>query len=311
MTEPSQCGLLGAGRLVCVVWSVWSPRPLSMPTYNVQEAKTRLSELLGRVERGEEIVIAVRLAGSEARTSRAPSATSVRGSPPERSAGLRCPTERGRALDVGVTYLLDTDVLWLLVDPARIPDDVHHSLADRSNTLLVSAISGFEITKVRIGKPDAGELPTTLASRVAQIGPRNLPVTIEHALFAGSMPWSHRNPFDRLLASQATLDNLTLVTVDSALVSLPAMLVLTCEPVSARCDGRPQRRADCGSDGQHHPVAGATLVHRGVRFGSLGERALLDHRTDSGLDGELQGLLDLAGRAGGMPRDRQRRADQL
>jgi len=130
---------------------------------------------------------------------------------------------------VGVTYLLDTHVLlWLLVDPARIPDDVRRFLADRSNTLLVSAISGFEITtKARLGKLDAGELPLSLPARVEQIGATTLPVSLEHAVFAGSMPWPHRDPFDRLLVAQATLDNLTLVTVDSAIAPLPAPRILS------------------------------------------------------------------------------------
>lgn len=130
---------------------------------------------------------------------------------------------------MGVTYLLDTHVfLWLLAEPARIPGPVRDLLADRTNALVVSAISAFEITtKVRLGKLDAGELPVTMPWRVAQIGATTLPVSLEHAVFAGSMPWSHRDPFDRLLVAQATLGNLTLVTVDWALVNLPAPRILT------------------------------------------------------------------------------------
>jgi PIN domain nuclease of toxin-antitoxin system len=128
-----------------------------------------------------------------------------------------------------VTYLLDTHVLlWLLANPTRIAEPVRRSLADRGNSLVVSAISAFEITtKARLGKLDAGELTLTLASRVTQIGATTLPVGIEHALFAGSMSWSHRDPFDRILVAQATLDSLTLVTVDSALVAMPALQILT------------------------------------------------------------------------------------
>jgi len=130
---------------------------------------------------------------------------------------------------MGVSYLLDTHIfLWLLAEPARIPEPVRHSLADRDNALLVSAISAFEITtKARIGKLDAGQLPLTLPARVQQIGATDLPLSIEHAVYAGSMPWSHRDPFDRLLVAQATLESLTLVTVDSALVNLPAPRILS------------------------------------------------------------------------------------
>jgi len=130
---------------------------------------------------------------------------------------------------VGVSYLLDTHVLlWLLSDHERVPVSVRDRLADPGSELLVSAISGLEIaTKVRIGKLDAPALTVTLPGRVARIGATPLPVSLEHALLAGSMPWPHRDPFDRMLVAQATVETATLVTVDVALSGLPAPRILT------------------------------------------------------------------------------------
>lgn len=130
---------------------------------------------------------------------------------------------------MSTTYLLDTHVLlWLLGDPGRVPEEVRDQLADRSNGLLVSAASALEIsTKVRIGKLDAPGLPTTLGRRVADLGAETLPVTLEHGLLAGSLRWDHRDPFDRLLVAQATLEELVLVTVDAAITALPVPRVLT------------------------------------------------------------------------------------
>lgn len=130
---------------------------------------------------------------------------------------------------MSTSYLLDTHVLlWLLGDPGRVPEEVRDQLADRSNVLLVSAASALEIsTKVRIGKLDAPGLPTTLGRRVADLGAETLPVTLEHGLLAGSLRWDHRDPFDRLLVAQATLEELVLVTVDSAITALPVPRVLT------------------------------------------------------------------------------------
>ena len=92
----------------------------------------------------------------------------------------------------------------------------------------MSAASGLEIaTKVRIGKLDAPDLPTTLAGRVERIGARLLPISLEHALVAGSMPWPHRDPFDRLLVAQAMIENATLVTVDAAVSGLYSPAILT------------------------------------------------------------------------------------
>ena len=130
---------------------------------------------------------------------------------------------------MSASYLLDTHVvLWLLGDPDRVPHEVRVELADRTNALLVSAASALEIsTKVRIGRLDAPTLPTTLSLRLADLGATPLPVTVEHALLAGSMRWAHRDPFDRLLVAQATLEELVLVTVDAAITGLPVPRILT------------------------------------------------------------------------------------
>lgn len=54
-----------------------------------------------------------------------------------------------------------------------------------------------------------------------------LDVTSRHATLAGSLTWDHRDPFDRLLAARAILENATLVTVDPHLVQLPGLRTLT------------------------------------------------------------------------------------
>ena len=122
---------------------------------------------------------------------------------------------------MGVTFLLDTHILlWVLSTPDRIPEGPRAQLADRRNLLLVSAVSALEIAaKVRLGKLEGHSLVHTLPSLVAAMGATVLPVSMEHALLAGSMPWSHRDPFDRLLGAQASAENATLVTVHAA--SLP------------------------------------------------------------------------------------------
>lgn len=130
---------------------------------------------------------------------------------------------------MGVKHLVDTHVLlWLLSTPDRIDEPVRRALADRSNPLLVSAASALEIsTKVRLGKLNAPEMATTLPRRLDDISAEVLPITLEHAVLAGSMAWEHRDPFDRLLVAQATLEDATLVTVDAAIVGLPVPRILT------------------------------------------------------------------------------------
>jgi PIN domain nuclease of toxin-antitoxin system len=130
---------------------------------------------------------------------------------------------------VGVKHLVDTHVLlWLLSAPDRIAEPVRDALADRSNPLLVSAASALEITtKTRLGKLDAAGLVTTLGRRLEDISADVLSITFEHALLAGSMSWPHRDPFDRLLLAQATIEDAILVTVDAAITDLPFPRILT------------------------------------------------------------------------------------
>ena len=130
---------------------------------------------------------------------------------------------------MGITHLVDTHVLlWLLSDPGRIDADVLSALADPNNPLVVSAASGLKLaTKVRTGKLDAAALTSTLGRRLEEIGAVSLAISMEHALYAGSLAWSHRDPFDRLLVAQATLESATLVTVDAAMRQLPVPRILT------------------------------------------------------------------------------------
>lgn len=137
-------------------------------------------------------------------------------------------SQAGRSSAAG--FLLDTHVvLWLLADPSRVPPGVLDTLGDRRNELRVSAASAMEVsTKVRLGRlPSAVGLVGSWDRRIAELGAMTLAVDSEHALRAGSMVWDHRDPFDRLLVSQALHENLTLVTVDAAILTLPGLRTLT------------------------------------------------------------------------------------
>lgn len=130
---------------------------------------------------------------------------------------------------MGVTYLLDTHTfVWLLTEPERLPNSALSVLKDPSMPVLVSAASAMEVaTKARLGKFQAASvLVETWATHVASIGAADLPVSTRHALLAGQLQWDHRDPFDRLLAAQALLDNLTLVTGDAQLLALPGLRVM-------------------------------------------------------------------------------------
>ncbi|HEY7549705.1 MAG TPA: type II toxin-antitoxin system VapC family toxin [Hyphomicrobiaceae bacterium] len=90
-----------------------------------------------------------------------------------------------------------------------------------SAEIFVSAASAWELAvKVRLGKlPEASRLTHRLAESLAEQGFKSLPIGLEHGRLSGLLPGAHRDPFDRMLAAQALLEDLVLVTNDAALPS--------------------------------------------------------------------------------------------
>lgn len=112
-----------------------------------------------------------------------------------------------------MNVLLDTHVfLWWLDDDRRLRSDVRTVIEDPTNVVAVSAASVWEIAiKCATGKLKAPEdIPTLLRDSEFDA----LPITVEHAQIAGSLPRHHDDPFDRMLIAQAMLEDFTLVTRD-------------------------------------------------------------------------------------------------
>jgi len=129
----------------------------------------------------------------------------------------------------GVTFLLDTHtLLWALTAPERLGPRSSSVIADPASRLTVSAVSAWEIaTKNRIGKlPQADALVGGYERHLDRLGVERLAIDETHALLAGSMQWDHRDPFDRMLAAQAMVESLTLITDDAAFAGLAGLAVL-------------------------------------------------------------------------------------
>lgn len=115
------------------------------------------------------------------------------------------------------SYLLDTHVLlWLAHRPHKLSVRVRDALSDGDNHVLVSPVSAFEIsTKSRMGKL---EFETDLAHEFVRLtgahGLDELPISAAHAQQAGTFGYTHKDPWDRLLAAQSLVERIPLVTID-------------------------------------------------------------------------------------------------
>jgi PIN domain nuclease of toxin-antitoxin system len=84
--------------------------------------------------------------------------------------------------------------------------------------VVISAVSAWEIAiKVNSGRLPSGaiELIQDFEEYLKQDGFRSMPITSDHAIRAGMLPGSHRDPFDRMLIAQAQAENMAVVSNDA------------------------------------------------------------------------------------------------
>ena len=128
-----------------------------------------------------------------------------------------------------IGYLLDTHTfLWAVRGSPNLSDKAAKTIEDTNMQIFVSAVSAYEITnKHRIGKlPEFDDVAKDYFNFVKRLGVDSLPISEQHAHFAGKFEWTHRDPFDRLLAAQACVDSLILITNDPVFGELPWVTVL-------------------------------------------------------------------------------------
>jgi len=105
--------------------------------------------------------------------------------------------------------------LWAFASPELLTTEVRTAITDPRNTVMVSAISVWEVEiKRALGKLDA---PEGFAALCVDRGFDPLDITFRHAEVAGALPSHHTDPFDRMLIAQAITENLELVTKDRAM----------------------------------------------------------------------------------------------
>ena len=112
-----------------------------------------------------------------------------------------------------MNLLLDTHaLLWWLDDDPDLSKTARDAVADGRNLVLVSAASIWEIGIKRA----SGKLvvPADFRDVLSRQPFLFLDITAEHAHAVSDLPLHHRDPFDRMLIAQASMERLTIITRD-------------------------------------------------------------------------------------------------
>jgi PIN domain nuclease of toxin-antitoxin system len=117
-----------------------------------------------------------------------------------------------------VKLLPDTHAaLWLVAGDERLSRRASELLLDATNEVLLSAAVALEVELKRsVGKLEA---PDGFVDLWLDAGAVGLGISLEHVQAVGSLPWHHRDPFDRMLVAQAGVERAVIVSADAALRS--------------------------------------------------------------------------------------------
>jgi PIN domain nuclease of toxin-antitoxin system len=122
-----------------------------------------------------------------------------------------------------VRLLLDTHaLLWTMSGSPRLSGKARSVATNPNNDVFVSVASVWEASiKFRSGMlPEAAPLANDPQRILTGMRYQPIPIRLDHAKLAASFAIPHKDPFDRMLAAQALLEGLTLVSNDAVFDSM-------------------------------------------------------------------------------------------
>ena len=119
--------------------------------------------------------------------------------------------------------LLDTHLLlWVAAEPTKLSKKVRSLILDSDNDLFFSVASIWEIAiKSQLGRADFDVDSHLLRRGLIDNGYLELTINAEHALTVMGLPPLHKDPFDRMLVAQATVEGFVLLTSDEQVAAYP------------------------------------------------------------------------------------------
>ncbi len=120
-------------------------------------------------------------------------------------------------------FLLDTHLLlWVAGDPNRLSSHAKDLITNKDNELFFSAANLWEIAiKKGLERDDFKVDARVLRRGLLDNDYNELPIQSEHAVAIDSLPLIHKDPFDRILIAQATVEGITLLTADPLIIKYP------------------------------------------------------------------------------------------
>jgi len=118
--------------------------------------------------------------------------------------------------------LLDTHVfVWWVEGREDLSAAARRVIEDGDSVVLISAASAWELAiKTRLGKFKSRHLSRSIDEQIQMEGFEPLPISIEHGVRAGGLHSPHKDPFDRMLAAQAQIEDVAVVSKDIAFDAL-------------------------------------------------------------------------------------------
>lgn len=119
--------------------------------------------------------------------------------------------------------LLDTHLLvWATARQARVPAEARKILEAADTEPFFSVASLWEIAiKTGLGRPEFQIDPRIMRRGLIDSGYLELEITSAHVLATSDLPLIHRDPFDRLLVAQASVEGFELLTADKVVGRYP------------------------------------------------------------------------------------------
>jgi PIN domain nuclease of toxin-antitoxin system len=120
-----------------------------------------------------------------------------------------------------LNLLLDTHtLLWIGTHDPRLSRAASEAVSDNRNAIYVSAVTAYEIAlKVTLRKLEFIPARPSVVQALTDYKFLPLPISVRHAEHAGTLGLHHRDPFDRLLAAQALVEEMPIVSSDLAFLS--------------------------------------------------------------------------------------------